>query len=297
MPTLLDYRRRIRSVRNTQKITRAMKFVAAAQLRRAQARVFAARPYAAGILRVLRSAVARVEEPLHPLLAVRPENRLLVLVVSSDKGLCGAFNANIVRRAAEFLEAHRRQSPEIMPVGRKSRDAMRKQPFEIAAEFLNVSRRVQFEHAKQIAGRVSELYQSERVDAVYAIYNEFKNVLVQRLTVQKLLPIAPEVLGETAGKPPVAALHRTVQGAVDYLYEQPPREIFARLLPRYLETELYRVLLESAAAEQAARMTAMDAATTNAGEMIDQLTLKMNKVRQATITREIIEVVSGAATL
>jgi len=306
MPTLLDYRRRIRSIRNTQKITRAMKFVAAAQLRRAQARVFAARPYAAGILRVLRSAVSRLEAPVHPLLAARPENRLLALIISSDKGLCGGFNANVVRRATEFLKVHRQQSPEVMPVGKKSRDAMRKQPFTIVGEFLNISRGQEFEHARQIAARVSELYEREKVDAVYAIYNEFKSVLVQRMTVEKLLPIAREVFAEPAETPPKrqpaaaegsAPPPRAAPVAVDYLYEQPPRVLFDRLLPRYLETELHRVLLESAAAEQAARMTAMDSATTNAGELIDQLTLEMNKVRQATITREIIEVVSGAAAL
>jgi F-type H+-transporting ATPase subunit gamma len=297
MPTLLDYRRRIRSVKNTQQITRAMKFVAAAQLRRSQARVFAARPYAAGILRVLRSAVARLEEPLHPLLAVRPENRLLVLVVSSDKGLCGAFNTNVIRRAAHFLAAHRQQHLELMPVGKKSRDAMRKQPFEIVAEFLDVSRRVEFAQAKQIAARVAELYAGEQVDAVYVVYNEFKSVLAQRLVVEKLLPIAPEVLEETKESAAGRRSASVEAAAVDYLYEQPPGEIFERLVPRYLETESFRVLLESAAAEQAARMTAMDSATNNAAEMIDQLTLEMNKVRQATITREIIEVVSGAAAL
>jgi F-type H+-transporting ATPase subunit gamma len=297
MPTLLDYRRRIRSVRNTQQITRAMKFVAAAQLRRAQARVFAARPYAAGILRVLRSAVGRVEEPLHPMLAARPENHLLVLVVSGDKGLCGAFNTNVIRRANDFFAHHRQQHLELMPVGKKSRDALRKQPFEIVAEFLDISRRVEFAEAKRIAARIAELYADEKIDAVYAIYNEFKTVLIQSLIVEKLLPIAPEVLEEAKE---AAAGRRSAQAeaaAVDYLYEQPPREIFERLLPRYLETEIYRVLLESAAAEQAARMTAMDSATNNAGELIDQLTLEMNKVRQATITREIIEVVSGAAGL
>jgi F-type H+-transporting ATPase subunit gamma len=295
MPTLLDFRRRIRSVKNTQQLTRAMKFVAAAKLRRAQERVFAARPYAAEILRVLRSAVARIEEPVHPLLLRRPEKRLLVLVVSGDKSLCGAFNTNVLRRAFQFLRERRELSLAVLPIGKKSVDALRKRQFHFAAEYVNVSLRVEFRQAKQIAERVAELYTTGEADAVYAIYNEFKNVLVQRLVVESLLPIAPDRFGLGEGAASAPAAGDISAWTVDYIYEQPPEDVFRRLVPRYLEAEVFRVLLESAAAEQAARMTAMDAATNNAADLIDQLTLQMNKIRQAAITKEIIEVVSGAA--
>jgi F-type H+-transporting ATPase subunit gamma len=285
MPTLIDFRRRIRSVKNTQQITRAMKFVAAAKLRRAQENVFAARPYAKEMIRVLRSAISRMEEPQHPLLARRPEERVLVLVLTGDKGLCGAFNTNVLRRAVEFLRERAQQKLEVIPVGKKGRDALRKRSFRFLAEYLNVSMRVEFAHAREIAGKAMERYTAGEVDAVYAIYNEFKSVLVQRLVVEKLLPVDPEAIqaGEAPAQP------------VDYLYEQPREEILGRLLPRYVETQVFRVLLESSAAEHAARMTAMDSATNNAAELIESLTLHMNKVRQAAITKEIIEVVSGAA--
>lgn len=304
MPTLLDFRRRVRSVRNTQQITRAMKFVAAAKLRRAQERVFAARPYARQILRVMRSAMARVPQPLHPLMVRRDEERLLVLVLSGDKGLCGAFNANIIRRAAEFLHAHREQQVFVIPIGKKVRDALRKRRVSFLEEYINVSQRVEFAQAQEIARQVMDRYCRAEVDAVYVLYNEFKSVLAQRLVVEKLLPIEPERLAEAAEvsdraetHPPVPAPRTPLAGAVpvDYLYEQPPEEILARVLERHVETQVFRVLLESAAAEHAARMTAMDSATNNAAELIEPLTLHMNKVRQATITKEIIEVVSGAA--
>jgi len=288
MPTLIDFRRRIRSVKNTQQITRAMKFVAAAKLRRAQDRVFAARPYARHMLSVLRSAMSRIENPLHPLMARRPEERVLVLVVTGDKGLCGAFNTNVLRRAQEFLREHQAQSLAVIPIGKKGRDALRKRKANLIAEYLNVSTRLDFGQAKEVAEKVIGLYSQAEVDAVYAIYNEFKSVLAQRLIVERLLPIDPEELRAEGG----------VSGsgvAVDYIYEQPPAEIFDRLLPRHVETQVFRVLLESAAAEHAARMTAMDSATNNAAELIEQVTLHMNKVRQASITKEIIEVVSGAA--
>ncbi len=293
MPTLLDFRRRIRSMKNTQQITRAMKFIAAAHLRRAQERVFAARPYAGEILRVLRSAATRIEAPLHPLLERREEKRLLLIVVSADRGLCGAFNANIVRKTVEFIQQHAGQPLEFLTVGRKCRDALRKRGYSPFAQYTNVSARVEFRHAKEISAEVAERYTAGAADAVYAIYNEFKNVLVQRLTVEKILPISPEVIMRTGGeKPPGGG---ATAWLVDYLYEQPPEEIFNRLVPRYLETEIFRVLLESAAAENAARMTAMESATNNAGDLIEQVTLQMNKIRQAAITKEIIEVVSGAA--
>ncbi len=283
MATLLDYRRRIRSVRQTQQMTRAMKFVAAAQLRRAQARVFAARPYAQEILRVLRSAAARMEAPAHPLLEARPVQRILLVAVSADKGLCGPFNANLIRTALQFLQEHREQQPRVIGVGRKVCHALRRQGWRLLAEYVDIFRRVEMEHARQLAGQIAEVYLTGQADAVYVVYNEFKSVLRQQIVVETLLPLSPEVVEAPRGRLP------------DYIYEDPPEVIFARLLPRYLDAEVFRVLLESAVGEQAARMTAMDAATSNAADLIDQLTLEMNKVRQASITKEIIEVVSGAA--
>ncbi|HEU5409379.1 MAG TPA: ATP synthase F1 subunit gamma [Candidatus Acidoferrales bacterium] len=301
MPTLLDYRRRIRSVKNTQQITRAMKFVSAAKLRRAQEAVFRARPYAKEIRRVLQSAMQRVSEPQHPLLEQRPENRILLLVVSADKGLSGPFSANILRRTLEYRrEVHGKELQTIV-VGRKGVEALKRRKWTLAAEFLNVSMHVRFEHAAKICQRISELYTSRQVDAVYAIYNEFKSVMVQRLRLEKLLPLKAEAFA--LEEPANTAGHRAgeksesqkLAESVDYIYEEPPAEIFSKLVPRYLENEVFRILLESAAAEHAARMTAMDAATTNAGELIRDLTLQMNKIRQASITKEIIEIVSGAS--
>jgi F-type H+-transporting ATPase subunit gamma len=293
MPTLIDFRRRIRSVKNTQQITRAMKFVAAARLRRAQERVFAARPFAGEMVRVLRSAMSRMENPMHPLLAHRPEERVLVLVLTGDRGLCGPFNTNVIRKSLEFLREHQSRKLEIVPVGKKGRDALRKRQYSFLAEYLNVSMRVEFARAKEIAGKVIERFTAGEVDAVYAIYNEFKSVLVQRLTVEKLLPVEADAI--QAAEPGGHGAHAVSEQPVDYIYEQPAGEILDKLLPRYVETQVYRVLVESAAAEHAARMTAMDAATNNAAELIEKVTLHMNKVRQAQITKEIIEVVSGAA--
>ncbi len=302
MPTLLDYRRRIRSVKNTQQITRAMKFVAASKLRRAQEGVFAARPYAREILRVLRSAMARIENPAHPLLERRPEERILAIVLTGDRTLCGAFNTNVVKRSLEFLREHRNQKLELIAVGRKGRDALRKRQWTFVAEYLGVSDRVEFGKAKEIAARVAEIYSKGEVDSVYAIYNEFKSVMVQHLRAERILPIAPELFETRKSESSVGhgsslPMERADSGAmlVDYIYEQPPEQIFKGLVPRYLEAEIFRILLESSAAEHAARMTAMDAATTNAAELIESLTLDMNKIRQATITRELIEIVSGAA--
>jgi F-type H+-transporting ATPase subunit gamma len=309
MPTLLDYRRRIRSVKSTQQITRAMKFVAAAKLRRAQEGVYSARPYAREILRVLRSAAERMEKPAHAMLERRPEERLLVMVLTGDRSLCGAFNSNVIRHASEFLQAHSGQKIELIVVGRKGRDTLRRRGYKFAGEYLNVSASVDFGKAKEISARIAELYVSGEVDAVYAVYNEFKNVMVQKLRAEKLLPIDPAVIAsEPGGKAEgLAAEHAGPGGSlpmepmpggttllVDYIYEQPVAEIFGGLVPRYLEAEVFRILLESAAAEHAARMTAMDSATRNARELIDKLTLQMNKIRQAAITKELIEIVSGA---
>src|SRR6202167_2861879 len=307
MPTLLDYRRRIRSVKSTQQITRAMKFVSAAKLRRAQEGVFAARPYAKEIIRVLRSAAARMEFPAHSLLQRRPEEKILVMVLTGDRALAGAFNSNVLRHALDFIREHHAQKLELIVFGKKGRDTLRKRGYSFVAEYLDVSSKVEFAKAKEIAARVAELYTSGEVDAVYAIYNEFKNVMVQNLRAEKLLPIDPEVINKSpdgeqhaahagpGGSLPTAPAPDGPGRLVDYIYEQPVDQIFGGLVPRYLEAEIFRILLESAAAEHAARMTAMDAATRNASELIDKLTLRMNNIRQAAIPKELIEIVSGAA--
>jgi len=287
MATLLDFRRRIRSVKNTQQITRAMKFVAAARLRRAQDRAISARPYAAQIARVLRSTMARIENPVHPLMARRDEAKILTLVLTGERGLCGAFNANILRKALEFLRAHRERKLFVIPVGRKGRDALRKQNFSFLGEYVNVLAKVEFSTAREIAALINELYSSAQVDAVYMVYSEFKNVIAPKLMLEKLLPV--ETLREEDSSAGAGAAQ------VDYIYEQPAADLLSRLLPRYVETQVFHAMLESSAAEHAARMTAMDSATNNAGEVIDALTLHMNKVRQAAITKEIIEIIGGAA--
>jgi F-type H+-transporting ATPase subunit gamma len=289
MPTLLDYRRRIRSVKNTQQITRAMKFIAAALLRKAQEGVLAARPYASEILRILRSAVARMEHPEHPLLDRRPEERILVIVLTGDRGLAGPFNANVIRYALGFLTEHSSAKLRVIAIGKKGRDVLRKRAYEFAGEYFNITQNVEFKHAKEIGQRVIELYTAKEIDAVYVIYNEFKSVMVQRLVAQKLLPIDPEVLSAAEKNEPGAGI------LVDYIYEQPPAELFEALVLRYIDTEVFRILLESSAAEHGARMAAMESATNNAADLIEDLTLQMNKLRQAGITRELIEIVSGAA--
>jgi len=288
MPTLLDFRRRIRSVKNTQQITRAMKFVSAARLRRAQEAALAARPYATELARVLRSTMARIESPHHPLLTKRPEERILVLVVAGERGLAGAFNANILREAVKFFKSRQGKKLVVIPVGKKSRDALRKAGIQFAGEYVNVLARVDFGVAREISNLVTSLYTEEKIDAVYAVFSEFKNVIAPNLIIDKILPVEKiEAPGEKKDEPPV--------DQIDYIYEQPADQILNSLLPRYVETQVLRALLESSAAEHAARMTAMEAATKNAGDVIEALTLHMNKVRQAAITKEIIEIVSGAA--
>ena len=288
MATLLDFRRRIRSVKNTQQITRAMKFVSAARLRRAQESALAARPYAKELLRVLRSTMARIESPQHPLLAKRPEERILLIVLAGERGLAGAFNSNILRKASEFIRSKAGKKIVTIPVGKKSRDSLRKAGFEFAAEFVNVLARVDYKIAREIAGLVTELYSQDKIDAVYVVFSEFHNVVSAGLTVEKLLPIEPADIEQAKDD------KNAPETLIDYIYEQPEQQILDRLLPRYIETQVLRALLESSAAEHAARMTAMEAATKNAGEVIEDLTLHMNKVRQAAITKEIIEIVSGA---
>ena len=287
MPTLLDFRRRIRSVKNTQQITRAMKFVAAARLRRAQESALAARPYAKELARLLRSIMSRIESPHHPLLAKRPEERILVLVLSGERGLAGAFNANILKEAAKFFRSRKDKKLLAIPVGKKGRDALRKAGIEFAGEYVNVLARVDLGVAREIANLVTSLYCEEKIDAVYIIFSEFKSVIQAELVTEKLLPIEAISEGGQA--------HEKASSQIDYIYEQPADELLNRLLPRYVETQVLRSMLESCAAEHAARMTAMEAATKNAADVIDALTLHMNKVRQAAITKEIIEIVSGAS--
>ena len=281
MPNLLDIRRRIRSVKNTQQLTKAMKTVSAAKLRRAQDRVFSARPYADQLKRVLGNLTVRIENVSHPLLEVRSEERILLVVVTADRGLCGAFNANILRAATAFLRDHLPQKVTLATVGRKGRDFFRRRGIPIRVEFVNIFSKLDYGHARDVSETIIQLYSQTEIDAVYIVYNEFKSVIQQRIVVEKVLPLSRVDLQPAAAQ-------------LDYIFEQPPQEIFNRLLPRYVEVQIYRALLESAAAEHGARMASMDTATRNAGEMIDMLTLNMNRIRQAAITKEIIEVVSGA---
>ena len=290
MATLLDFRRRIRSVKNTQQITRAMKFVAAARLRRAQEAALAARPYANELSRLLRSIMARIDEPEHPLLAKRPEERILAIVLTGERGLAGAFNTNILRKANEFLRERRDKKLSLVPVGKKGRDSLKRAGFKFAAEYINVLAKVEFATAREIAGLASELYAKEEIDAVYLIFSEFKTVVTANLKVEKLLPVEPEM-----APGPKESTTDQPQSRIDYIYEQPVDKLLASLLPKYIEAQVLRAMLESSAAEYAARMAAMESATRNAGEVIQALTLHMNKVRQAAITKEIIEIVSGAS--
>ncbi len=295
MATLLDFRRRIRSVKNTQQITRAMKFVAAARLRRAQEAALAARPYANELSRLLRSIMARIDEPEHPLLAKRPEERILAIVLSGERGLAGAFNTNILRKANEFLRERRDKKLSLVPVGKKGRDSLKRAGFKFAAEYINVLAKVEFTTAREIAGLASELYAKEEIDAVYLIFSEFKTVVTANLKVEKLLPVEPEMAREPAKETAQESSTDQPRSRIDYIYEQPVDKLLASLLPKYIEAQLLRAMLESSAAEYAARMAAMESATRNAGEVIQALTLHMNKVRQAAITKEIIEIVSGAS--
>jgi F-type H+-transporting ATPase subunit gamma len=345
MANILDIRRRIRSVINTRQITKAMKMVSAAKLRRAQDRALAARPYAQMLTNVLQSIVSRTEiydpesgEPKHPLLAERPEHNLLLIVVTGDKGLAGAFNTSIMKAAARFLESEAGKNIEIEAIGRKGRDFLRRrypvapprtsdagEPARttLVGEHIGMLQQVDSARAFELADRVIARYANQEIDSVYLVYNEFKSVIAQRLVVEQVLPI--ERVGEASlaqteemtlrekeraleaakgagvGIRPAdttaidEAARKFATAPVDYIYEQSPEELFRSLLPKYVGVQVFRALLESAAAEHAARMTAMDAATSNATDMIDSLTLVMNRARQAKITKEIIEIVSGAA--
>jgi len=286
MPSLIDLRRRIRAVKSTQQITKAMKMIAASRLRKSQERVVNARPFAIEALRVLRDLAARTDASAHPLLAIREEKTILAFVLTSDKGLCGSFNTNIIKAAGQAILARSDQMVTLGLIGRKGRDFFRRRGYPVAYERVNVFQHLTFEDAENIADVAIAEYAAAKIDAVYLIYNEFKSVMQQRIVAEKLLPIPRADLNE------VDAAAR-----VDYIYEPDAATLFDRILPGHVRVQVWRALLESAAAENAARMTAMDAATKNATDMIDGLTLYMNKVRQAGITREIIEVVSGAQAL
>ena len=347
MANVLDIRRRIRSVTNTRQITRAMKMVSAARLRRAQERALAARPYAQMLANVLESLVSRADiyhpetgDVLHPLLVRRPEKNVLLVVVTGDKGLAGAFNANILKAAMRFLESKSGTHVEIEAIGRKGRDSLRRR-FEraepgradqptgsrvvIVGEHVGVLNKLEYSVAAELAEAIIERYRRAEIDSVYLVYNEFKSVIAQRLVVEQLLPIerigspelaAAEEMGIEEKKRAIEAARGTgvalrpsdtreidsrarsfAAAPVDYIYEQSPEELFRALLPKYVAVEIFHALIESVAAEHAARMTAMESATNNASDMIDSLTLAMNRARQAKITKEIIEIVGGAAAL
>ncbi len=288
MASLLDMRRRIKSVKNTQQITKAMKMVAAAKLKRAQDRVVAARPFAQKMSAVLGSLSSKVSDDFsHPLLDERGDEKYLVVLVSADKGLAGAFNANVIKATQSFLKENDDRSVEMIAVGRKGRDFFRRRIAEMPAEYVGLTGggTANYSDAAEIAQNVIKIFTEEgSIDKVFLIFTEFRTVLSQKAVVEQLLPIpkiSDEGEGESTGR--------------DYIYEQSPAEIFGKLLPKQVETQIYRAMLESVASEQGSRMTAMDSASKNAGELIDTLTLNMNRIRQAAITKEIIEVVSGAA--
>ena len=291
MPSLIDLRRRVRAVKNTQQITKAMKMVAASKLRRAQERIMSARPYAVQMQRVLAGLAGRVDPSIHPLLIARErtdDSKTLVIVVTGDKGLCGSFNTNVIKAGATYVV----DSPQpctLGLVGRKGRDFFGRRGFPITFDQSGIFQKLKFDDAATIAKLAIDAFTSGEVDRVMLIYNEFKSVISQKVVVDQLLPIAR---GDVDGGAAAASI-----GQTDYLFEPSAQEIFNQLLPRYVEVQVYRALLESNAAFFAAQMTAMDTATKNSAEMIGSLTLYMNKVRQAAITREIIEVVSGASAL
>jgi F-type H+-transporting ATPase subunit gamma len=285
MPSLIDIRRRVRSVKNTQQITKAMKMVSAAKLRRAQDQAIAARPYGA-LLRQMLANVAQgaANDPdagAHPLLAVRPEQRILLVVITADSGLAGAFNSNLIKLAQRFADEHKNATLTFELIGKKGVNYFRRRFGGIAGTHTDLFRRVKFEDAERIANGIISRFEKGDVDAVYLFTNEFKNAMAPALTSTRILPIEVPKTAQT----------------VDYIYEQNPGELLGSLLPRYVKLLIYRAFLESVAAEHAARMVAMEAATKNASEVIDKLTLLMNRVRQASITREIIEIVSGASAL
>jgi F-type H+-transporting ATPase subunit gamma len=296
MPSLIDIRRRIRSVKNTRQITKAMKMVSAAKLRRAQERALASRPYAKMMNRVLArvAQAATKEDPADfPLLQKREEKKVQLIVVTSDRGLAGAFNANLLRTAQRFVDERRGVEIQIEAIGRKGRDYFRKRGFNLTGEHIGDVEKPQYSKATEIADKMIDQYRKAELDGVYLAVNEFKSVMAPNIVLRKILPVEvpSEEKKEEAGK----AEEKQGEPQIDYIYEQSPKELLRALLPRYVEMEIYRAMLESNSAEHAARMAAMDTASSNAGDVIDTLTLQMNRVRQASITREIIEIVSGAA--
>ena len=299
MPSLLDIRRRVRAVKSTQQITKAMKMVAASKLRRAQERILNARPFAHQMLRVLNGLAGRIDSSMHPLLAdpaVRT-GRTLIFVITADKGLCGSFNTNIIKTVGNFAVADPDREVALGLVGRKGRDFFSRRGFDVRYEITNLFGDLSFNDAQEIAEVAIDEYTHDRTDSVYLVYNEFKSVMQQRVVVERLLPIGQLPEDEPDDDAPLDPAVAEAAALVDYLYEPAPQQIFNELLPHHVEIQVFRALLESSSAEHAARMTAMDSASKNSGEIIDQLTIYMNKVRQAAITREIIEVVSGAEAL
>ncbi len=346
MPNVLDIKRRIRSVKSTRQITKAMKMVSAAKLRRAQERALAARPYAEMLTNVLKSLVERADvidpdtgKAKHPLLETREEKNIVLVVVTGDRGLAGGFNSNLLKAAQRFVDSKSEINVDVECVGRKGRDYFRRrypaqaaneerseaETVRVTGEHLGILKTPQFGHVSPIAEDIIERYKNAEIDAVYILFNEFKSVIAQRLVVEQVLPVTSigerdieqaielsveerERIGEAATTAGVglkaedtSEIERRAAGfasaQVDYIYEQPAATLFRALLPKYVIAQIYRAMLESVAAEHAARMTAMDSATNNAGELIDSLTLTMNRARQAAITKEIIEIVSGAAAL
>jgi F-type H+-transporting ATPase subunit gamma len=301
MPSLIDLRRRIRAVKNTQQITKAMKMVAASKLRRAQERIMNARPYAVQMQRVLGSVASRVDPSIHPLLTnrePRADAKTLVIIVTGDKGLCGSFNTNVIKAGGAYVLEHGGPTACVLGlVGRKGRDFFARRGFAVLFERIGLFQKLQYGDAQEIAQMAIDAFLAGDVDRVMLVYNEFRSVMSQRVVVDQLLPIARADVEATGSAVAPVTPGGDPRAQIDYLYEPSPIEIFNQLLPRYVEVQVYRALLESNAAFFAAQMTAMDTATKNSAEMIANLTLYMNKVRQAAITREIIEVVSGAEAL
>jgi F-type H+-transporting ATPase subunit gamma len=290
MPSLLDMRRRIKSVKNTQQITKAMKMVAAAKLKRAQDRVTSARPFAGKMSEVLGALSGKVTDFSHPLLDERGDSRYLIVLISADKGLCGGFNTNLMKATQNFIRENADKQAEMIPVGRKARDFFRRRDIEFVEEYIGLTGtgRVEYADASEIGQKIIKTFTEDTtIDKVFLVFTQFKTVLSQEVKIEQLLPI-PRLAAEDDGE-------QTGGAEAEYIYEQPASEIFGRLLPKQVETQVYRAMLESVASEQGSRMTAMDSASKNAGELIDTLTLNMNRIRQAAITKEIIEVVSGAA--
>lgn len=286
MPNLKEIKRRIRSVKNTQQITKAMKLVSASKLRKAQHAILEARPYAIKMMDVLNHLAARCNSDLHPLLDVREGDHHLYLVITSDKGLCGGFNGNIIRKTAQHLEDNKQNDNSLIIAGKKGNDVFRNRPVNITQEIIGWTKDFDYLKAQDIGEKLASLFSEKKVDKVFMVYNEFKSVMQQEVIVEQLLPVVPENLA-----------HKDDTFVVDYIYEPDEEAILNDLLKRYMTVEVYRAFLESSASEHGARMTAMDSATRNAGEMIGSLTLTYNQARQAYITKELIEIVNGAEAL